>query len=150
MTKIVLIGVILLLVWIRIMMPFIRERLLDRKEFETCPIQSKFNVLLSELDKIVFGGEAVMTVYEEQPEYIYIEGPAGHKVKYCMMYSTGSLTVQIILDVEGEQKIVNRQYYGLRDTEAYIQKNLARTIFGDTQASCIQCNIDILSDSRQS
>lgn len=138
MTKIILIGVILLLVWIRIMLPFIRERLLDRKELELCPIQDKFDDMVAELDRLVFNGQGTLTVYDEQPEYMYMNCMANAEVSYCFMYTTGNLTVQIMLNKDGKDRIVEKHYNQLRTIDKYVQQRLAKIIAEDTRMSLEQ------------
>lgn len=138
MTKIILIGVILLLVWIRIMLPFIRDRLLDRKELELCPIQVKFAYMVVELDWLVYNGLGTLTVYDEQPEYMYMNCIAYAEVSYCFMYTTGNLTVQIILNTDGENRMVEKHYNQLRTIDKYVQQRLAKKIVEDTRMSLKQ------------
>ena len=70
MTKIILIGVILLLALIRFTLPFFRERVLDKKELDSCPINMKFGDMLNKLDESIFNGQSTVTVYDDNPEYI--------------------------------------------------------------------------------
>ena len=55
MSKIALIGIILILVWIRLMLPFLRDNLLSDKKLEQNPIEQKFRILLETLDKEAMG-----------------------------------------------------------------------------------------------
>lgn len=135
MMKITLIGVIILLVWFRIMLPFIRERMLDKKELRDKPLNEKFSKTLYELDRIVFNGESTLTVYDENPEYLYMEGENNMNVSYCFMYSTGNLSVQNIFRVNGEQKIIDRQYNQLRQVDDDVQARLAKMILNDTKSA---------------
>ena len=55
MSKIALIGIVLILVWIMLMLPFLRDNLSSDKKLELNPIEKKFGILLETLDKDDFG-----------------------------------------------------------------------------------------------
>ena len=110
MSKILLIGIILILVWIRLMLPFIRDNILSDKGLEQSPIQERFRFLLEALDRDIFGGQGVVTVYDEDKKYMQMTGNNSMGVSYCFMYSTKNLTVQIIFDNDHSGHVIDRQY----------------------------------------
>ena len=132
MTKIILIGAILLLALIRFTLPFFRERVLDKKELDSCPINVKFGDMLDKLDESIFNGQSTVTVYDDNPEYMQMEGPSNMNVSYTFMYTTGNLTVQIIFNNGDGQKLINKQYNSLRNVDHGMQERLASLIVADT------------------
>lgn len=110
MSKILLIGIILILVWIRLMLPFIRDVILSDKGLEYNPIQERFRYLLESLDKSIFDGKGIVTVYDENKKFMQMSGNNSMGVSYCFMYSTKNLTVQIIFENDHAVPIINRQY----------------------------------------
>ena len=132
MSKIVLIGIILILVWIRLMLPFLRDNLLSDKKLEQNPIEQKFRVLLETLDKDVFAGEGILTVYDEDKKYMQLTGQNDLNVSYCFMYSTMNLTVQIIFGNSG--RIIDKSFNDVDRYSENAQVYMAKQIEEDTRA----------------
>lgn len=110
MSKILLIGIILILVWIRLILPFIRDVILSDKGLEYNPIQERFRYLLESLDKSIFDGKGIVTVYDENKKFMQMSGNNSMGVSYCFMYSTKNLTVEIIFENNHSGSTINRQY----------------------------------------
>ena len=132
MSKIVLIGIILILVWIRLMLPFLRDNLLSDKILEQNPIEQKFRVLLETLDKDVFAGEGIVTVYDEDKKYMQLTGQNDMNVSYCFMYSTMNLTVQIIFGNNG--RIIDKSFNDVDRFSEHAQVYMAKQIEEDTRS----------------
>lgn len=131
MSKIALIGIILILVWIRLMLPFLRDNLLSDKRLEQNPIEQKFRILLETLDKDVFGGEGIVTVYDEDKKYMQMTGQNDMDVSYCFMYSTMNLTVQIIFGNNG--RVIDKSFNDVDRFSENAQVYMAREIEEDTR-----------------
>ena len=92
------------------MLPFIRDVILSDKGLEYNPIQERFRYLLESLDKSIFDGKGIVTVYDENKKFMQMSGNNSMGVSYCFMYSTKNLTVQIIFENDHAGPIINRQY----------------------------------------
>ena len=92
------------------MLPFIRDVILSDKGLEYNPIQERFRYLLESLDKSIFDGKGIVTVYDENKKFMQMSGNNSMGVSYCFMYSTKNLTVQIIFENDHAVPIINRQY----------------------------------------
>ncbi len=132
MSKIALVGIILILVWIRLMLPFLRDNLLSDRRLEQNPIEKKFRILLETLDKDVFAGEGIVTVYDEDKKYMQLTGQNDMDVSYCFMYSTMNLTVQIIFGNNG--RVIDKSFNDVDRFSENAQVYMAKEIEKDTRA----------------
>ena len=132
MSKIVLIGIILVLVWIRLMLPFLRDSLLSDKKLEQNPIEQKFRIMLETLDKDIFAGESIVTVYDVDKKYMQMTGQNDMNVSYCFMYSTMNLTVQIIFG--NNERIIDKSFNDVERFSENAQVYMAKEIEEDTRA----------------
>ena len=114
------------------MLPFLRDNLLSDKKLEQNPIEQKFRVLLETLDKDVFAGEGILTVYDEDKKYMQLTGQNDLNVSYCFMYSTMNLTVQIIFGNSG--RIIDKSFNDVDRYSENVQVYMAKQIEEDTRA----------------
>ena len=136
MVKIILIGLILFLVWLRIILSFLRDSILSNQSLKRNPLEKRFQVLLEELDRRVFDGDGILNVYDENYQYLELTGANDMNVSYNFMYSTKNLTIQIIFN--GTDKIVDKTYNGLESLSDAAQVKLAAIIEEETMTSFLK------------
>ena len=133
MSKIVLIGIVLLLVWIRLMLPFIRAKIISDKSLEDNPINERFHVILETLDREIFSGNSTVTVYDENREYMQMTGDNDFGVSYVFMYSTMNLTVQILFGEGSGQQMVEKTFNRVENVSDSVQNSIAKLIVDETR-----------------
>jgi len=136
LVKIILIGLILFLVWLRIILSFLRDSILSNQSLKRNPLEKRFQVLLEELDRRVFDGDGILNVYDENYQYLELTGANDMNVSYNFMYSTKNLTIQIIFN--GTDKIVDKTYNGLESLSDAAQVKLATIIEEETKTSFLK------------
>lgn len=133
MTKLILIGIVLFLVWIRIMLPFVRDSIISDQSLKNNPLDKRFRILLEELDRRVFGGNCTVNTFDENIQYLVLTGDNEMNVSYTFMYSTNNLTVQIVFN--GRNKIIDKTYYNIETLSDADQIRFASIIEDETRSS---------------
>ena len=113
------------------MLPFIRDSITSNQSLESNPLENRFHHLLEALDNSVFGGNGILTVFEEDKQYLQLSGENEMNVSYCFMYSTMNLTVQIIFN--DTNKIINKQFNNIKELSESAQEYLAAAIEKETR-----------------
>lgn len=113
------------------MLPFIRDSITSNQSLESNPLEKRFHHLLEALDKSVFSGNGIVTVFEEDKQYLQLSGENEMSVSYCFMYSTMNLTIQIIFN--DTNKIVNKQFNNIKELSESAQQYLAAAIEKETR-----------------
>lgn len=133
-----LIFLLVLLVLALLIVPFARDMVKDRLEFQNQTLEKKFEVLIEHINQGLFFGEAEVTLFENDPSSlnIFSDKHANRIVRF--MYSTGHLTIEMGYKYFQKELLFNKCYHNLRNITLFEQKNIARDFIETAQFKIAQ------------
>lgn len=121
-----LIFLLVLLVLALLIVPFARDMVKDRLEFQEHTLDKKFEVLIEHLNQGLMFGDAHVTTFDNDPRSLNIFSDAHANRIIHFMYSTGHLTIEMCYKYFQKELCFSHQYYNLRNITIFDQKNIAR------------------------
>ena len=121
-----LIFMLVLLVLALLIVPFARDMVKDRLEFQEQTLDKKFEVLIEHLNQGLMFGDAHVTTFDNDPRSLNIFSDAHANRIIHFMYSTGHLTIEMCYKYFQKELCFSHQYYNLRNITIFDQKNIAR------------------------
>ena len=121
-----LIFLLVLLVLALLIVPFARDMVKDRLEFQEQTLDKKFEVLIEHLNQGLMFGDAHVTTFDNDPRSLNIFSDAHANRIIHFMYSTGHLTIEMCYKYFQKELCFSHQYYNLRNITIFDQKNIAR------------------------
>lgn len=121
-----LIFMLVLLVLALLIVPFARDMVKDRLEFQEQTLDKKFEVLIEHLNQGLMFGDAHVTTFDNDPRSLNIFSDAHTNRIIHFMYSTGHLTIEMCYKYFQKELCFSHQYYNLRNITIFDQKNIAR------------------------
>lgn len=121
-----LIFMLVLLVLALLIVPFARDMVKDRLEFQEQTLDKKFEVLIEHLNQGLMFGDAHITTFDNDPRSLNIFSDAHANRIIHFMYSTGHLTIEMCYKYFQKELCFSHQYYNLRNITIFDQKNIAR------------------------
>ena len=89
---IVLIAIILLLV---ILVPFIRQLMMDKRDLRKAPIEVRFRTFMETINEGLLDGKAELTLFDDDPRQANMMNNDRPSILLQFYYSTGHLTVTL-------------------------------------------------------
>ena len=133
-----LIFLLVLLVLALLIVPFARDMVKDRLEFQNQTLEKKFEVLIEHLNQGLMFGDAHVTTFENDPRSLNIFSDAHANRIIHFMYSTGHLTIEMGYKYFQKELRFSQQYYNLRNITIFEQKNIARDFIERAQIKIAQ------------
>ena len=135
---VVLIFMLVLLVLALLIVPFARDMVKDRLEFQEQTLDKKFEVLIEHLNQGLMFGDAHVTTFDNDPRSLNIFSDAHANRIIHFMYSTGHLTIEMGYKYFQKELRFSQQYYNLRNITIFEQKNIARDFIERAQIKIAQ------------
>lgn len=133
-----LIFLLVLLVLALLIVPFARDMVKDRLEFQNQTLEKKFEVLIEHLNQGLMFGDAQVTTFDNDPRSLNIFSDAHANRIIHFMYSTGHLTIEMGYKYFQKELRFYQQYYNLRNITIFEQKNIARDFIERAQIKIAQ------------
>ena len=133
-----LIFMLVLLVLALLIVPFARDMVKDRLEFQEQTLDKKFEVLIEHLNQGLMFGEAHVTTFDNDPRSLNIFSDAHANRIIHFMYSTGHLTIEMGYKYFQKELRLSQKYYNLRNITIFEQKNIARDFIERVQIKIAQ------------
>ena len=117
-----------------IFLPFSKALMKDRQELESNPMEQKFDLLISRINRLLMrgAGEIIKTTDPRQVN-LFDENHANMIIQFY--YSTGSLTIILKYKYFQVELVKKRQFYDMRHAESFRQTDVANNFAEEASAA---------------
>lgn len=119
-----------------IFLPFSKALMKDRQELESNPMDQKFNILISRINKLLMGGAGeVIKTSDPRQVNLFDENHANMIIRFY--YSTGSLSIELKYKYYQVELVKKMQFDDMRHAESFRQTDVANHFAEEAHAAII-------------
>ena len=119
-----------------IFLPFSKALMKDRQELESNPMEQKFNILISRINKLLMGGfgEIIKTSDPRQVN-LFDENHANMIIRFY--YSTGTLSIELKYKYFQVELVKKMEFHDMRHAESFRQTDVANHFAEEAHAEIV-------------
>lgn len=119
-----------------IFLPFSKSLMKDRLELESNPMEQKFNILISRINKLLMdgGGEIIKTSDSRQVN-LFDEDHANMIIRFY--YSTGTLSIELKYKYFQVELMKKMEFHDMRQAESFRQADVANHFAEEAHAAIV-------------
>ena len=129
-TLIVLLVITLLAILI---LPFSRALMKDRAELHENPLDKKFSILISRINRLMMNGCGEVVKFKEDPRMLNLFDENHANMLIHFYYSTGSLTITLKYKYFHVELVKKMQFDNMRQAETFRQQDVANHFVEEAQ-----------------
>jgi len=119
-----------------IFLPFSKALMKDRQELESNPMEQKFNILISRINKLLMGGAGeVIKTSDPRQMNLFDENHANMIIRFY--YSTDSLSIELKYKYYQVELVKKMQFDDMRHAESFRQTDVANHFAEEAHAAII-------------
>ena len=117
-----------------IFLPFSKALMKDRQELESNPMEQKFNILISRINKLLMGGAGeIIKTSDPRQVNLFDENHANMIIRFY--YSTGTLSIELKYKYFQVELVKKMEFHDMRHAESFRQTDVANHFAEEASAA---------------
>ena len=133
-----IIILIVILILSLLIVPFLRQLVIDKEELSQNPINKKFQILVDIINEHMLSGQGHVVLFDKDPKSMNLFSDNQQNVIFQFFYGTGNLTITMKYKYYHKELKHTKTFYNLRNVSLFQQKDIANAFIEECQEKIIE------------